>query len=239
MSYIVLVRHGQARTFEAHSDRLSATGEEQARALGEYWARRGIAFDEIYSGVLERQRRSAEIAGAAYAARGGRWPALQVDAGLDEYDARGMLDRLAPALAAREPRFRALIEEFERMRETPERNRYFQRMFERLVATWLEGAALAEGVEPWAEFSARVRAALRRIMQTEGRGRRIAVFTSGGVIGLAVQSALDAPDRVALDLNWRIRNCSLTEFTFGRGRVSLDSFNALPHLPAVELQTYR
>ncbi len=239
MSYIVLVRHGQARTFEAHSDRLSAVGEEQARTLGRYWAERGAAFDEIYSGTLERQRRSAELAGEAYGALGGQWPGLRVEAGLDEYDSGGMLGRLAPALAAREPQFRALLEAFERMRETPERNRYFQRMFERLVAAWLEGAVLAEGVEPWARFSARVRAALQRIVRAEGSGRRIAVFTSGGVIGLAVQTALDAPDRVALELNWRIRNCSLTEFTFGRGRVSLDSFNALPHLPAAELQTYR
>ena len=132
-----------------------------------------------------------------------------------------------------------MLEAFERMRETPERNRHFQRMFERLVAAWLEGSVPVEGVETWAQFSARVRGGLQRILRAEGSGRRIAVFTSGGVIGLAVQTTLDAPDRVALELNWRIRNCSLTEFTFGPGRVSLDSFNALPHLPAAELRTYR
>jgi broad specificity phosphatase PhoE len=239
MSTVVLIRHGQARSFEAHSDRLSAVGEQQARTLGEYWAGRGAAFDEVYSGTLERQRRSAELVGEAYTARGGQWPALRIEAGLDEYDAGGMLGRLAPALAAREPQFRALLEAFERMRETPERNRHFQRMFEQLVAAWLEGSVLVEGVESWRQFSARVRAALQRILRAEGSGRRIAVFTSGGVIGLAVQTALHAPDRVALELNWRVRNCSLTEFTFGRGRVSLDSFNALPHLHAGELQTYR
>ncbi|MGA8049192.1 MAG: histidine phosphatase family protein [Burkholderiales bacterium] len=239
MSYIVLVRHGQARTFEAHGDRLSATGEEQVRALGRYWLQHGMEFDEIYSGGLERQRRSAEIAGEASAASRGASPEIRIDPGLDEYDSRGMLLRFAPALAARDARFRALVEEFERMRETPERNRHFQRMFEHLVSAWLDGSMAVEGVEPWAEFSARVRAALKRILESGGRRRRIAVFTSGGVIGTAVQTALGAPDRVAIELNWRIRNCSLTEFTFGPGRLSLDSFNALPHLAQAELHTYR
>jgi broad specificity phosphatase PhoE len=239
MSYLVLVRHGQARTFEAHSDRLSSVGERQARTLGRYWAERGVAFGEVYSGTLERQRSSAELAGEAYAARGGQWPALRVETGLDEYDSGGMMARLAPALAARDAQFRARIDEFERMRKSPERNRYFQRMFERLVAVWLDGSLSVDGVESWAQFRSRVRSALKRILEAEGRGRRVAVFTSGGVIGLAVQTALEAPERVALELNWRVRNCSLTEFTFGRGRVSLDSFNALPHLPEAELQTYR
>jgi len=234
----VLVRHGQARTFDAHSDRLSPTGEEQARALGRFWAGCGAAFDEVWSGSLERQQRTAQIAGESYAAHGGRWPELRVDEALNEYDSAGMLGRLAPALAARDAGFRALAETFERLRDTPECNRHFQRMFERLVAAWLAGAPAAEGVEPWADFNARVRAALRGILQAEGRGRRVAVFTSGGVIGLAVQSALGAPERVALELNWRVRNASLTEFTFGGGRIALDSFNALPHLDA-GLHTYR
>ena len=238
MGYLVLVRHGQARTFEARSDRLSATGEEQARALGRFWAERGAAFDEVWSGTLERQGRTAQIAGESCAAHGGRWPELRVDEALNEYDSAGMLGRLAPALAERDAQFRALAETFERLRESPERNRHFQRMFEPLVAAWLAGTPAVEGVEPWAGFSARVRAALGRILEGEGRGRRVAVFTSGGVIGLAVQSALGAPDRVALELNWRVRNASLTEFTFGKGRIALDSFNALPHLDAA-LHTYR
>lgn len=238
MGYLVLVRHGQARTFEAHSDRLSATGEEQARALGRFWAERGAAFDEVWSGTLERQRRTAQIAGESYAAHGGRWPELHVDEALNEYDSAGMLGRLAPALAERDAQFRELAETFERSRGSPERNRHFQKMFERLVAAWLAGTPALEGVEPWAGFSARVRAAFGRILEGGRRGRRVAVFTSGGVIGLAVQSALGAPDRVALELNWRVRNASLTEFTFGRGRIALDSFNALPHLDAA-LHTYR
>ena len=66
----------------------------------------------------------------------------------------------------------------------------------------------------------------------------MAVFTSGGVIGTAVRLALDAPDRMALEVNWRVRNCSLTEFVFTKDRFTLDSFNALPHLEDPALWTY-
>src|SRR5438552_17169515 len=52
MSTLVLIRHGQARAFEADSDRLTDAGEEQARRTGEYLAESGIVFDEAYAGTL-------------------------------------------------------------------------------------------------------------------------------------------------------------------------------------------
>jgi hypothetical protein len=43
---------------------------------------------------------------------------------------------------------------------------------------------------------------------------------------------------MALEVNWRVRNCSLTEFVFTKDRFTLDSFNALPHLENPALWTY-
>ena len=68
--------------------------------------------------------------------------------------------------------------------------------------------------------------------------RRVAVFTSGGPIGVAVMTALGAPDRRALELNWRTRNASLTHFLFSGGKISLDGFNATPHLRP-EMESFR
>jgi broad specificity phosphatase PhoE len=67
----------------------------------------------------------------------------------------------------------------------------------------------------------------------------VAVFTSGGVIGVTVQNVLNAPEPLALEINWRVRNCSMTEFIFSRDRLSLDSFNTIPHLDDPALRTYR
>jgi broad specificity phosphatase PhoE len=239
MGYLVLVRHGQARSFEKDGDRLSPLGEEQARALARYWVRQGVNFDEIYSGALVRQRRTAEIAEECFVQSGLAWPRLQTMPELNEYDAIGIINNMIPSLAERDAAFRALAEAFERNREAPERNRHFQRMFEAVTSVWLGGEFEVEGVESWRSFQSRVRAAIKRITSAEGRGRRVAVFTSGGVIGLAVQNVLNAPERSALEINWRVRNSSLTEFTFSRDRISLDSFNAIPHLDDPALQTYR
>jgi len=239
MGYLVLVRHGQSRTFERESDQLTTTGEEQARALGNFWIRQGVEFDEVYSGLLTRQRRTAEIAGQCCAVAGLSWPELQTLPEFNEYDSNGILNNLVPALAKGDAGFRELAEAFEQNRQTPERNRHFQKMFEVVTSVWLGGELEVEGVESWRSFQSRVRSAVKRIISAEGSGRRVAVFTSGGVIGLAVQNVLNAPDRTALEVNWRVRNCSLTEFTFSRDRLSLDSFNTIPHLDEPALRTYR
>src|SRR5262249_25584270 len=134
---------------------------------------------------------------------------------------------------------RELVVAFEQNKQLPDRNRYFQKMFEAVTSVWLAGAISMDGVESWQAFCSRIRGALKSLITSEGSGRRVAVFTSGGVIGLAVQTALAAPDRQALEINWRVRNCSMTEFVFSRGRISFDSFNAIPHLDDPKLRTYR
>jgi broad specificity phosphatase PhoE len=239
MGFLTLVRHGQAHSFEKDSDRLSETGEEQARALGRFWIRRGTVFNEVYSGTLVRQRRTAEITGKCFIEAGLNWPEIQMMPELNEYDSDGMINRLVPAMAERDASFRQLLAAFEQNKNTPERNRNFQKMFEVVTSAWLRGEFEVDGVESCASFRSRVRGTIQRIVGAEGSGRQIAVFTSGGVIGLTVQTTLDAPDDKALEINWRVRNCSLTEFVFSKDRLSLDSFNTTPHLDDPALWTYR
>src|SRR5262249_6034478 len=115
----------------------------------------------------------------------------------------------------------------------------FQKMFEELMTRWVAGELHAPGVETWAAFRERVERGLRRIVRQPGSGRRVAAFTSGGFIGAAVQIALRAPDPAGLEVNWRVRNCSLTEFLFRGERLSLDTFNAIPHLEDPALWSFR
>lgn len=210
MSTLTLIRHGQAG-----GDRLSPLGEQQARALGEWWLRNRVEFDEVYSGTLGRHIGTERTVAGVFAEHGRRWVSVEARAGWNEYDAPGVLRGMDPAQAGPAA---------------------FQRMFEAAMLEWLEGKTAA-GVEPWPVFRDRVRDELARITHGGG-GRRIAVFTSGGPIGVCVQTALSAPDRSFLEVNWRVRNCSVTEFVFGGGRLSLDSFNGLAHLHAA-LHTWR
>ncbi|MGD8862688.1 MAG: histidine phosphatase family protein [Myxococcales bacterium] len=238
MSQLTLVRHGQAASFSSDSDRLTELGERQARLLGEHWVQRGVRFDEVVTGTLKRQVDTARLVGEAFEAAGTPWPETRVDRGWNEYDAAAVTGLLAPALAEHSERFRLLQKDFEAHAGTPQQNRYFQRMFEVLMDTWIAGELPVDGLEPFDEFHGRLRAARQRVLQGEGN-RSVAVFTSGGPIGACVQLALDAPVAQTLKVNWRVRNTSLTEFLFSRDRLSLDSFNRIPHLPEPELQSFR
>jgi broad specificity phosphatase PhoE len=96
----------------------------------------------------------------------------------------------------------------------------------------------AKGVESWLEFRARVRRGLS-IVRSDGRGRRIAVFTSAGPVAAAVQLALGADDDTALSMAFRVRNSSFSQFLFSGNRFSLASFNETPHLVDASLVTLR
>lgn len=239
MSSLSLVRHAQASFFADHYDQLSALGEKQARLLGEYWAQSGRAIDEVYVGPRQRHRQTAAAMAARFAQSGRSLPEPVVIPDLDEYDLTGILDRLAPELAKEDKEFATLLERKRHGATAAEQARSFQRMFEPLLIHWLQAGAAIDGLESWTAFQVRVQSGLRQITDRPGNGRRVAVFTSGGFIGTAVQLVLGAPARAALELNWRIRNASLTEFIFSRDRISLDAFNAIPHLTDPELATYR
>jgi len=211
VSTLTLVRHGQAQRFQSAPAALSSTGEAQARKLAEWWHRNNVRFDEVWCGSLPRQCHTAQIVADAL-----HWPQPTVDAAWNEYDATGVL-RSVPNI--------------------PEDPRAFQRIFEAAMHHWLEQPESAD-FEPWPAFRDRVGAALARI-RSGPSGRRIAVFTSGGPVGFAVHQACQSPCRTFLDVNWRVRNCSITEFIFDRTRFTLDAFNAIPHLDDTTLLTYR
>ena len=228
MSVLTLIRHGQATAFAKNSDRLTTLGEQQAHKLGEAWAAQNVQFNRIVCGTLQRQRHTAEIA-CSYLQN---CPDIEHAAAFNEYDATGITG------LELNPELETLRNAFLRNRESENRNKYFQKFFEGAMLAWMAGKIESPGVESAAAFFERVEMGLRGIVNESTGNQRIAVFTSGGVIGRAVQWSTSAPIDTALALNWRVRNCSLTEFLFSGERVSLDLFNATGHLPA-EMITYR
>jgi broad specificity phosphatase PhoE len=228
VSDLRLIRHGQATPFEADTDRLSPLGETQARAVGAAFQAEGWVPTHVLHGPLVRQRRSAQLA----AGQASGWPGATQDDRLAEFDGDGLIRTLAPLLAAQDDAFAAQVAAF-RASGPQARNRTFQALLETVAAAWQSGTLTHLDVEGWAAFRARVLAVLADTLALPG-GSRVAVFTSGGVIGLTLARVLDAPDATALRLNWRVRNASVTRLTFGGGRVSLDSFNEEAHLLPAE-----
>lgn len=239
MSQLILVRHGQAAFLTDDYDRLSPLGEEQSRLLGEFWTKRNVTFDAVFTGPRKRQRDTGRIVGEQYQQAGLPIPELIELPEFDEYDADGIMTELLPQLLERDVRFRQLHEAFVQSASDEERRRNFQKRFEVITLAWVRGELLSPHVESFREFHARVRNGLQRIRQESASGSRVAVFSSGGAISVSVQLSTQAPEEMVLDFNWRVRNCALNEFVFSKQRFSLDSFNAIPHLDDPKFHTYR
>lgn len=71
------------------------------------------------------------------------------------------------------------------------------------------------------------------------RARRVHVFCSAGLIGVAMRRAFHLSSQDTLRAAWMVRNCSSSEFLFSHDRFTLSTFNAFPHLEDVSLLTYR
>jgi broad specificity phosphatase PhoE len=221
---LTLVRHGQAGSF-GRDKALTPLGETQAARLACWWLKHGVQFDEVYSGTLARQVRTEGIVAETFRNSGQSWPEAQRDAAWNEYDASGVLGSDDPRL-----------EELKAGAETP---RGFHKLLQTAMEMWLSGAGpWPARYEAWPEFRERVSSGLARVMAGPPN-RRVAVFTSGGVIGFAVHRAMQSPERVFLDVNWRVHNASLSEFLFDRERLTLDAFNRIGHLDDPDLWSYR
>ncbi len=239
MSQLILVRHGQAAFLSDDYDRLSPLGEEQSRLLGVFWTKRELRFDAVFTGPRKRQCDTGRIVCDTYAQAGLAMPELIELPEFDEYDADGIMTDLLPQLLERDAHFRQLHDAFEQSSTIEEKRRNFQKRFEVITLAWVRGEVLSPNVESFRDFHARVQRGLRHIQQTSASASRVAVFSSGGAISVTTQLAARAHQEMVLEFNWRVRNCALNEFIFSKTRLTLDSFNAIPHLDDPKFHTYR
>jgi broad specificity phosphatase PhoE len=239
MSRLLLIRHAQASFLDQNYDKLSALGESQARHLGQYWKRKKIVFDRVYSGPRVRQKDTARIVAESYRDAGLSFPEPMEVPEFDEYHGDAVLEQGLPQLLESNREVRELHQAFQNSTSSDRRLANFEKMFEMLITKWVEGEVVLPTVESWAEFCARVDRGLSQCMSATGRGQQIAIFCSGGLVGVAMRRALHLSYRDTLRAAWMIRNCSCSEFLFSGDRFTLSSLNAFPHLDDVSLLTYR
>jgi broad specificity phosphatase PhoE len=239
MSSLFLVRHGQASFLERNYDKLSAKGEEQSRMLGQYWSGLKIGFDHVYSGPKVRQRETARLVGEVYKSVGLPWPEPVVLPEFDEFQAEAVMERSLPDLIESDSDIRRKHQAFKDAQTRPEQFKTFQQIFEIVIGRWAGGKMAMEGIEPWEDFSARVQRGLAQFSANGSRGQRIAIFSSGGPVGVAMQRALDLSTEATLRAAWMVRNCSYSEFLFSPRRFTLSSYNATPHFTDPEFLTHR
>jgi broad specificity phosphatase PhoE len=239
MSHLILVRHGQASFLESNYDKLSAKGELQSRLLGEYWAQHQMKIDRVYTGPRVRQKETARIAGEAYGKTGMPWPDPVVLDAFDEFQAEAVMAQALPQVVEQDGHVRTLHEAFINAEDKEEKFRTFQRVFEIVINRWAQGELSTPEIEAWPEFCDRVQRALKKLVENGNGGQRVAVFSSGGPVGVAMQKALRLSTDATLRAAWMVRNAAYSEFLFSTGRFTLSSYNANPHLVDPLYLTYR
>ncbi|WP_374664690.1 histidine phosphatase family protein [Ramlibacter sp.] len=213
MGTLYLVRHGQASFGEADYDRLSALGHRQSVRLGEYFAERGLRFDRLITGTLRRHRETLQgiLQGMGQSGDPLAWD------GLNEYDSAAVIATVHPQPLAKP--------------DTPELYRHHFRLLRDGLAQWMAGVVSPQGMPSYDEFVAGVTHALDHV-RANHFGGHVLLVSSGGPIATAVGHVLGTSPETTIELNLRIRNTAITEFSFTPKRHALLSFNTIPHLDA-------
>lgn len=215
MATIYLIRHGQASFGSDNYDQLSPLGQLQARRTGEYLARAGISFDAVYSGDLSRQRETCEVACSQL---GGEIPHT-VDARFNEIRNDEQVEKLAPIVAAENPAIAQLLQ------RGLSSSKDYQKVIDAVFNYWVRNDCSAFGIQSWEEYSGLVQDALRDVMRSQGGGKTLGIFTSGGTIATAVAQVLGLDGRHTYAFYEPIFNCSVTQLFYSGSRVSLSYFN--------------
>ena len=239
MGRIFLVRHAQASFLAADYDRLSSTGELQARILGEYWARHKLHFDRVCTGPRVRHQHTEKIVRETYSHNDLSFPMPVVFEEFDEFQGDVVMEKCLPRLCEQNSHISELETAVRKANSPPQRHRSYQKLFEAVVTMWVTGELAAEGVESWEMFIARVNRGLSQFLSMAGKSETCAVFTSGGPVAVAVQRAFCLSPQATLQLAWMPRNCSYAEFLFSADRFTLSTFNSFQHLDDPSLLTYR
>ena len=226
MSRILLVRHGQASFGAADYDQLSPTGAEQSRVLGAALAARDLNPDVLVVGEMVRHEQTA-----AGVLTGSGWSTdVTVDAGWNEFDHLQVLAVHSQPSTA----------------EGESEQAGFQRWFEEATARWTSGVDDDAYDESFAAFSARVEAALTRLVDSLPAGGTAVVLTSGGPVAWAAASLLADTTAARTDLWLRLNpvsvNTGVSTIVCGSRGTTLVSFNAHDHLlssRSPDLLTYR
>ncbi|MEZ5041221.1 MAG: histidine phosphatase family protein [Saprospiraceae bacterium] len=231
MSKLILIRHAQASFMKANYDKLSPLGEQQSRILGEYLADKEAIFDRIYIGPLRRHWQTAEGVKAVYQKRGLPWAdPIKLDT-LDEHKGMEVMAALLPDLITEYEQLKAWAAQATAYPSTA--RKYQLLMFNYVMKLWANGEVdgSAYGLGPWSHFRAQVNAGMEQILSENESGVTVAAFTSGGTMSAAVAYALqmEAEEKV-IELNGIIQNTAMSTFLFSKDRLTLKSFNELPHL---------
>ncbi|WP_038345753.1 histidine phosphatase family protein [Acinetobacter sp. A47] len=231
MSTIYLVRHGQASFGAASYDLLSAKGEQQAQAAGQFLGKMLKTAPLVLAGSMQRHQQTAQLA----LAQGFAEVPIQTESGWNEFDHQHVF-------AQYEPRFNQPELLKQDVAQVANPRAYLAKIFDGAIERWIGEQYDHEYHETWLGFQSRVESAMHDLCRQldATRQRQAVVFSSGGVISVAVGQVLGLDAKQIFALNWSIANASISTLRWVDGRLQLLSFNEHHYLKAhdAELLTW-
>ena len=229
MSKLYFFRHAQASYLAENYDRLSAHGENQSVELGKYLVNKNIAFNKVFVGPLERQRKTFDIVANIFSDNNIAVPAAIIVQEMKEHSGPEAMQLAHPEMIHSHPHIKMLHED---VQSNPSKNKKNSLLaFQYFMDEWAEGKIEVKDIEPWHVFRKEVKKGLDTILENTDRGETIGVFTSGGTISSVTAEALKVNDEKRITaMNFSVRNTSFTTFLYSRAQFNLLSFNEIPHL---------
>ncbi|GLP96633.1 histidine phosphatase family protein [Paraferrimonas sedimenticola] len=211
MPDLYLIRHAQASFGQQDYDQLSELGAHQSQRLGEYFCEELAKCDSIVTGQLKRHQQTLD--GMAL----GSQLALpaEASASLNEYDFQSILTAYRRQQGLTEPL------------QWHDSSAVFHQLSQAMHAWQADQLDSQMLSESWLEFNQRVTRFIEQIIASPAR--KVVAVTSGGVIAAITAQVLNAPAASVVQLNRQIANTGVSHFKFGKGQISLTSFNSVAH----------
>jgi len=229
---ITIVRHGQANITGEHYDELSDLGRLQSRLLGKYFQSRGLSWDRVVTGPLQRHRQTLHEVSAAY---GNDCELLQIAhmmPELDEHQAIAVVDSVL-ATQGRKNRFDPDTDEADRKGQL--REFFFE--FDRIMRQWIGQEIDIPKIESWQQARKRCARGLTQMAADCPADGSLLAFSSGGFMAMALGAVLGLEDVTVYELSLEINNTAWAEIRTGSSGLRVRCFNWHPHLVKVDSVT--
>ena len=220
MSFIYLIRHGQASASEEDYDQLSDLGKMQSSLLQNYIQHKKI--DAVYVGPRKRHLQTY------LEAQQDDWPmAIQAN-WLDEFPAFDIVNLCGSQIAQRAPELGLIMDEIQAQKGVIHPN--YAQVLQKATQLWINGELQADELESFEAYEARLKMA--RGMLTRKRENNVVCFTSAGWIA-SFSGLLQMGDPAqAIRSAWALYNASITTFKLEEAAPFLAAFNWIEHIPA-------
>tara|TARA_B100000886_G_scaffold168705_1_gene115445 strand:- start:102 stop:821 length:720 start_codon:yes stop_codon:yes gene_type:complete len=217
---LYLIRHGQASFGEEDYDNLSKKGIKQSIFLGKKLLKQKISFETTIIGPLKRHKQTFERINEGY---GG---SLNNPVIIEEFAENQLMD-IAQYFIPKMLKIDKNLKEIFDAVPFWKRKRKFLEYFDIIAKQWIHNELdlSDKGFESYDSFRQRVRKAVEKVSSIMKKNSNTMVVSSGGAITGVYAEHYPLTVEEIMELNFKIKNASVSLFKKENDTFTLDSFN--------------